>query len=171
MYCCGVESLYVVRFYHGEQLLRPFWYDSFKDENEKTKYVKPSMACLCTFAQFLQGLDVLDSGRLYLWLKSFWDINDYFSIHHLIVRRAENLLSINADDHDLSKTRVVQIALESLWHWLCENDQSSHMKQMAFDTVGYTILQNGLTRCYPIRIPTMYDRTIFDWYWPLLERD
>ena len=94
------------------------------------------MARICAFARCLQEeLDVADSDRLYLWLKSFRDSNDYLTMHRLIVRQVGHLLNIDMDDHDLTKSRIVQIALGFLWHWSGENDQSSHMKKLALDTV------------------------------------
>ena len=130
---CGNQLLYAVGFYRGELPFGPFWHDDFKF---KMKYVGGRMARICAFARCLQEeLDVADSDRLYLWLKSFRDSNDYLTMHRLIVRRVGHLLNIDMDDHDLTKSRIVQIALGYLWHWSGENDQSSHMKRLALDTV------------------------------------
>ena len=55
-----------------------------------------------------------------------------------IVRRVGELLDVDMDDHDLSKSRIVQIALGFLWHWPSArevNDQLSHMKKLALDAV------------------------------------
>ena len=130
---CGNQLLYAVGFYRGELPFGPFWHDDFKF---KMKYVGGRMARICAFARCLQEeLDVADSDRLYLWLKSFRDSNDYLTMHRLIVRRVGHLLNIDMDDHDLTKSRIVQIALGFLWHWSGENDQSAHMKRLALDTV------------------------------------
>ena len=128
-------------FYRGELPFGPFWHDDFKF---KMKYVGGRMAHICAFAQCLQEeLDVVDSDRIYLWLKSFRDSNDYLTMHRLIVRRVGHL-NIDMDDHDLTKSRIVQIALGFLWHWSGENDQSSHMKKLALDTVhaGHLEVEN-----------------------------
>ena len=130
---CGNQLFYAVGFYRGELPFGPFWHDDFKF---KMKYVGGGMARICAFARCLQEeLDVADSDRLYLWLKSFRDSNDYLTMHRLIVRRVGHLLNIDMDDHDLTKSRIAQIALGFLWHWSGENDQSSHMKKLALDTV------------------------------------
>ena len=128
---CGNQLLYAVGFYRGELPFGPFWLD-FKF---KMKYVGGRMVRICAFAWCLQEeLDVADSDRLYLWLKSFRDSNDYLTMHRLIVRRVGHLLNIDMDDHDLIKSRM-EIALGFLWHWSGENDQSPHMKKMALDIV------------------------------------
>ena len=130
---CGNQLLYAVGFYRGELPFGPFWHDDFKF---KMKFLDSRMARICIFAQCLQEeLDAADSDRLQLWLKSFRESKDYFIMHRLIVRRVGHLLNIDMDDHDLSKSRMVQIALGFLWHWSGENDQSSHMKKLALDTV------------------------------------
>ena len=139
---CGDMCLYVVGFYHEEQPFGPFWHESFKD---KMKNVENRMARLCVFAQSLQkDLDAVDHDRLYLWLKSFRESKDYFVMHRLIVRRVGHLLHVDMDDHDLSKSRIVQIALGFLWHWAGKNDQSSHMKKLALDAIhaGHLEVEN-----------------------------
>ena len=130
---CGNELFYAVGLYHGELPFGPFWHDDFQF---KMKYVGGCMVRICTFARCLQEeIDVADSDRLYLWLRSFRDSYDYLTMHPLIVRRVGHLLNINMDDHDLTKSRIVQIALGFLWHWSAKNDQSSHMKKLSLDTV------------------------------------
>ena len=50
-------------------------------------------------------------------------------------KKTSKWFNIDMDDHDLTKSRIVQISLGFLWHWSSENVQSSHMKKLALDTV------------------------------------
>ena len=129
----GDILLYLVGFYDGEQPFGPFWHNSF---NDKLKCLDARMVRLCAFAETLQrDLNESDSDRLYLWSKSFRESRDYFIMHRLIVRRVGRLLDVDMDDHDLTKSRIVQIALGFLWHWPGENERSSQMKKLALDSV------------------------------------
>ena len=129
----GDMCLYLVGIYPEEQPFGPFWHDSF---TEKMRHVESRMSRICAFAQCLQ--DDLSSSPTDDWIKSYHDINSYLTTHRGIVRRVGELLDVDMDDHDLSKSRIVQIALGFLWHWPSArevNDQLSHMKKLALDAV------------------------------------
>ena len=103
-----------------------------------------NLACHA-FAQCLQ--DDLSSSSTDEWLKSYHDSNSYLTTHRRIVRRVGKLLDIDMDDHDLSKSRIVQVALEFLWHWPSAremNAQLSHIKKLALDAVhaGHLEVEN-----------------------------
>ena len=88
------------------------------------------------FAQCLQ--DDLSSSSTDDWIKSYHDSNSYLNTHCRIVRRVGKLLDVDMDDHDLSKSRIVQVALGFQWHWPSArevNEQLSHMKKLALDAV------------------------------------
>ena len=108
----GEMHLYLVGFYHGERSFGPFWHHSFAD---KMKYVESRMMRICAFAQYLQ--ENLNMSDINEWVKSHRESNCYLAIHRRIVRRVEQLLGVDMKDHDLSKSRIVQIALGFLWHW------------------------------------------------------
>ena len=42
----------------------------------------------------------------------------YLTLHRRIVREVGRMLECYMEDHDLTKTRVVQIALGYMWHWI-----------------------------------------------------
>ena len=41
----------------------------------------------------------------------------YFRFHRIIAQQAGEALGVDMRDHDLSKTRLVQLALAYCWHW------------------------------------------------------
>ena len=138
----GDMCLYLVGIYPEEQPFGPFWHDSF---TEKMRHVESHMSRICAFAQCLQ--DDLSSSPTDDWIKSYHDSNSYLTTHRRIVRRVGELLDVDMDDHDLSKSRIVQIALGFLWHWPSArevNDQLSHMKKLALDAVhaGHLEVEN-----------------------------
>ena len=131
---CGDICLYFVGVFCGDQPFGPFWHDSFTD---KMHIVESRMARrLCAFAKCLQ--DDLDKTGLDKWVKSYLDSNSYLTEHRRIVRRVGQLLDVDMDNHDLSKSRIVQIALGFLWHWPGErenSDQISNTMELALDAV------------------------------------
>ena len=138
----GDMCLYLVGTYPGEQPFGPFWHDSF---TEKMKRIESRMSRICAFAQCLQ--EDLSPFSTIDWIKSYQDSNSYLTTHRRIVRRGGEILDVDMDDHDLSKSRIVQIALGFLWHWPSarqENEQLSRMKKLALDAVhaGHLEVEN-----------------------------
>ena len=133
---------YLVGIYPEEQPFGLFWHDSF---TENMKHVESRMSRICAFAQCLQ--DDLSLSSTDDWMKSYHDSNSYLTTHRRIVRRVGKLLDVDMDDHDLSKFRIVQVALGFLWHWPSArevNEQLSHMKKLALDAVhaGHLEVEN-----------------------------
>ena len=131
--CCGDICLYFVGGFFGDQPFGPFWHDSFTD---KMQIVESQLARICAFAKCLQG--DLAKTDLNKWVKSYLDSNSYLTKHRRIVRRMGQLLDVDMDNHDLSRSGIVQIALGFLWHWPGErenSDQLSNMKELVLGAV------------------------------------
>ena len=90
-----------------EQPFGPFWHDSFTEKNWDMlnlachAFVHLPSACKMIFLRPLTDD----------WIKSYHDSNSYLTTHSCIVKRVGELMDVDMDDHDLSKSRIVQIAL------------------------------------------------------------
>ena len=122
------------------------------------------MSRICAFAQCLQ--EDLSSSSTIDSIKSYQDSNSYLTTQHHIVRRVGELLDVDMDDHDLSKSRTVQIALGFLWHWPSarqDNGQLSHMKKLALDAVhaGHLKVENRHPEHEKVGVASVYVYKLF----------
>ena len=72
-------------------------------------------------------------------MRSYRESNSYLSLYRDIVKEEGKLLGADMNDHDLTESRVVQIALGFLWHWVGEQEGSeelSYMTEAALDSCG-----------------------------------
>jgi len=126
--------LFLVGYSEGELPFGPFWVDEFESNMAE---IPSQMIRKLNFAQKLQELlNSCDADRSWRWIASYKEAVDYFSIHRRTVMAVGKLVNINMADHDLTKTRLVQIALAFLWHW--PGDKTPHELQLsglAMDTV------------------------------------
>ena len=141
----GDIVLYIVGFYRGEQPFGPFWHEHFTDH---LKDLSPRMKCICAFVKLLQeDIDASDANKVYEWMRSYRESNSYLSLHRGIVKEVGKLLGVDMNDHDLTKSRAVQIALGFLWHWDGEREGSeelSCLKETALDCIhaGHLEVEN-----------------------------
>ena len=71
-------------------------------------------------------------------MRSYRESESYLSLHRETVKQLGNLLEVDMNNHDLTKSRVVQIALGFLWHCGSERERSdelSHMKEVVLDCI------------------------------------
>ena len=110
----GDITLYIVGVYEGKQPLGPFWHE---DMCLAGKDVSNCTARLLKFGKALQE-------ELHFYKEecenSCRDSEKYLSIHRACVRGAGRVLSVDMEDHDITKTRIVQVALGFMWHWTGE---------------------------------------------------
>ena len=62
----------------------------------------------------------------------------YLALHRRIVREVGNILGTDMNDHDLTKSRVVQIALGYVHHWEGpreDTDEERALKDLGFDCI------------------------------------
>ena len=143
--CVGDITLYLMGFYHGEQPFGPFWQECF---NNRVNKLSPRMKRISEFVKMLQeDIDDSDADKVYDWIKSYIESERYLSLHRDLVKEVGYLLGIDMMDHDVTKSRVVQIALGFLWHWPGEREGSqplSNMKELALDCVhaGHLEVEN-----------------------------
>ena len=107
----GDITLRILGVYEGNQPIGPFWYESM---TLPEKGVSNRAARLLEFGKAAQGeLQFYEEE----WQNSCRDSEKYLSIHRACVRRVGRVLGVDMDDHDITKTRIVQVALGFMWHW------------------------------------------------------
>ena len=110
----GDITLYIICFCYGEQPFGPFWQGHFLDH---FKDLSPRMKRICAFVKLLQkDIDASNADKVYEWIRSYRKSESNLSLHREIVKQVGNLLEMDMNDQDLTKSRVVQIALGFLWH-------------------------------------------------------
>ena len=106
----SARLLFLVGYSLGEQSFGPFWSEEFI---AKMDHIPSQMSRKLYFARKLQEvLSKCDSDRSWRWIKSYREAMQYFSIHRGIVMAVGELLDINMNDHDLTKTRLFRL------HWV-----------------------------------------------------
>ena len=88
---------------------------------------------------------------VYEWMKNYKESNSYLSLHGDIVKEVVKLLGVFMNNHDLTKSRVAQIALGFLWQWVREqvgSEKLSGMKETELDCIsaGYLEVENHHTK-------------------------
>ena len=128
----GDVVLRIVGVLDGEQPLGPFW-----DKNLKLPEEASRARRLLLFGQAVQHE-----------LSAEWDISCrasdwYLTVHRNCVRALGRALGVDMEDHDLTKTRIVQVALGYLWHWVGEA-RDERVLQLAGDAIkaGHLELEN-----------------------------
>ena len=126
--------LFLVGYSLGEQSFGPFWSEEFI---AKMDHIPSQMSRKLYFARKLQEvLNKCDSDRSWRWIKSYREAMQYFSIHRGTVMAVGKLLDINMNDHDLTKTCLVQTALGFLWHWPGDRTaDESQLTDLAVDAI------------------------------------
>jgi len=106
---------FVVGVYDGEQPLGPFWVTGIKDNITP----QPSERIMLQFAERLQIFLDRSPAEFQSALKRAMD---YHGLHRKIVRACGAALGVDMEDHDLTKSRLVQVALAYMWHWVLDHD-------------------------------------------------
>ena len=110
------RRFYVVGEFQDTQPLGPFWNNSFVTDN-----APPVLgARLMHFANMVQPHINAHPAQFQAALQRALD---YHSLHRKIVRRVGRALGINMEDHDLTKSRLIQVALSYCWHWEGERNE------------------------------------------------
>ena len=127
----------IVGEYYGDQPLGPFWrpdfalnidpvcnisFDAYSDNScdiEEEQGVLAIGQAICEFAEAIQP--AIDANRAQ-FQSAFKKGLAYFRLHRAIVRKVGDALGIDMDDHDLTKTRIIQLALAYRWHWSGAHD-------------------------------------------------
>ena len=128
----GDVVLRIVGVLDGEQPLGPFWDKNLKLPEEG---IPPRARRLLDFGRAVPVSVELDiSCRASDW---------YLTVHRNCVRALGRALDVDMEDHDLTKTRIVQVALGYLWHWVGEA-RDERVLQLAGDAVkaGHLELEN-----------------------------
>ncbi len=112
------------------------WILGIKEQNaskeilwEDTVHLK---GLLGTWAGAVQQ-EMQDQGGDGIWRQALEEAIAYFRMHMQLVRKMGRLLSMDMNDHDLTKTKLVQYALAYLWHW--PGKQFTSMKDMAWEVI------------------------------------
>ena len=70
----------------------------------------------------------------------------YHTLHRALVRKVGRLNQIDMDDHDLSKSRIVHVALAYSYHW-DDTPQDDDLKKLASTAIeaGHTSYEETIT--------------------------
>ena len=109
--------IYILGVYSRKQPFGPMW----SDDLIESAHIDPDVIPLLEFAREAHKVIPVELGS---WQASLDEAEKYFSIHRKIVRLTGRVLGVDMEDHDLTKSRIVQLALGYRWHWSgAERDQ------------------------------------------------
>ena len=106
-------KFFVVGTYVGTQPIGPFWVET--EQSHLSRTLDP----VFSFAKKVQSL--VEDRRPEMQDSLERSIK-YLELHRAIVRRVGEALGRSMDDHDLTKSRIVQVALAYRWHWLGKHE-------------------------------------------------
>ena len=102
------KRFYIVGEFFFVQPIGPFWVDT--QRSKQVNILDPVLA----FAKKIQP--IIEANRHETNVALTKSIS-YLELHRAIVRRVADAIGRNMDDHDLTKTRIIQVALGYRWHW------------------------------------------------------
>ena len=135
----GDIALRIVGVYNGEQPLGPFWDYNLKLPEEGIPH---HTRRLLNFGREVQKELPL---RFVEWDISCRASDCYLTVHRKCVRALGRALYVDMEDHDLTKTRIVQVALGYMWHWIGDKSlRDESLMRLAVDTIkaGHLELEN-----------------------------
>ena len=135
----GDITLRIVGILEGEQPLGPFWDESMRLPR---KGISQCMQRLLKYGRAAQKVLKFHTPE---WNISCRDSEIYLYIHRKCVRAVGRLLNVDMEDHDLSKTRIVQVALGFMWHWVGDKSlRDKNLMRLAVDAIkaGHLELEN-----------------------------
>ena len=125
----------VVGLYDGPQPLGPFWDDQADLEvlygvahSLGTVAFYPAMPNLIDLFVFAKQAQTLITEQPECLKKALVEALRYHTLHRCVVRRVGHVNQVDMDDHDLSKSRIVQVALAYWHHW-----QGPHLRGPLLD--------------------------------------
>ena len=92
------------------------------------------------FALLVQSEINKGPHHYFLWKRAFHQSQQYFRIHRDTVLRVSNILNLFCPGHDLTKTKLVIIALGFCWHWE-DNTKQEFILENAMNLVKICHLQ------------------------------
>ena len=115
----------VIGLYDGAQPLGPFWDEQANFEALEsvapslgTVPFYPAMPHLLDLFVFAKQIQIHIQEQPERFKKALVEALRYHTLHRCVVRRAGALNQVDMDDHDLSKSRIVQVALAYWHHWV-----------------------------------------------------
>lgn len=127
--------IYVVGQYRGKQPLGPFW----RSDLVIHKGLSRTEKALLKFAKALQRY--IEMGPHDLEASTVIS-RTYFDLHRKIVRKCGQVLGVDMEDHDLTKSRLVQVALGYWWHYAGERVKELLELAKAAVTMGHCEREN-----------------------------
>ena len=117
VYTNNDDVYFVVGLYAGRQPIGPFWDQdaSFERLHESPLMYSPQMPHLFDLFRFAKDIQPLvDTPQV---AHALHEAMRYHALHRCVVRRLGRVTNVDMDDHDLTKSRIVQVALAYAWHW------------------------------------------------------
>ena len=106
---CGEFELYIMGTYDGGELpFGPFW-------NAAWDYKKFRISRKLAFGRKIQ--QAIKPGNVWKYKQALSDATNYVNIHRQLVKLVGEEHSIDMWDHNITKTRIVNLALGCLYHW------------------------------------------------------
>lgn len=149
----GAMRLYITGMFPGDQPMNYFWDDAFDDKVHSLPYRLQRMA---TFAKSLQH-NLATTNTPSHWCESFIASYSYLTLHRHVVKEVGSMLGVDMVDHDLSKSRIVQIALGYLWHWTGDS-HVEELKALAMDAVraGHLEVEDHHPECATLDVTKLF---------------
>ena len=116
------DVYWVVGLLDGPQPIGPFWNDaaevSFLEEGRESLLAyQPSMPKVYNVFLFAKNVQTYIDTYGVLFSEALKEALHYHALHRCIVRRVGHLNEVDMDDHDLTKSRIVHVALAYAHHW------------------------------------------------------
>ena len=134
---------YIVGVFKGDQPLGPFWDESAKldaiDEEKCNSNFRPKMPGLWFIFNFASQLQTHMDENPEKFYQAMKAALSYHTLHRALVRKVGRLNQINMDDRDLSKSRIVHVALAYSFHW-GDTPRDNNLKKLAQSAIeaGHT---------------------------------
>ena len=133
---------YVVGMFEGVQPLGPFYpippmerqIDFELEEGEMTDEEDSNTNALAdVMKRFSEAVTPHIKNNPKAYHHAMTEATQYFRFHRVIVQEVGEVLGVDMRDHDLTKTRLVQVALAFCWHWpqWAQAAKDKNLKQLA----------------------------------------
>ena len=142
------QVYFVVGEFDGKQPIGPFWDENIPHSKAEAicnedadETFNSSVGPIFDFARVLQPILTKNMAKFEDALQK---AIDYHRLHRSVVRHVGNALKVDMADHDLTKTKIIQLALAYAHHWdeQYEKDKTLNTKAWAAIRSGHCCQEN-----------------------------
>ena len=152
-YTSDDKLFWVVGMYRGRQPVGPFWDDKADFERllASNLMYSPQMPHVCDLFSFAKAIQPhINTSHFACAMQ---EAIRYHALHRCVVRRVGRITGVDMDDHDLTKSRIVHVALAYAHHW----GGIPHEKRLL--TAANLAIKGGHTECESHHLE--YDDIVF----------